>query len=159
MQNQRSVEVAVGFFIVLGVLGLLFMALQSANLSSFSFGAKSYEVTASFDNVGNLKPRAAVRSAGVVVGRVKSVAFDKDNFTAIVTMDIDSRYPFPADTSAQILTSGLIGEQYVGLEAGADEKNLANGSRIRRTQSAVVLEKLISQFLYSKAGESAKASN
>lgn len=156
MNNQRGVEVAVGFFIVLGAIGLLFMALQSANLSSFSFGAKSYEVTASFDNVGNLKPRAAVRSAGVVVGRVKSVTFDKDNFTAVVTMDIDARYPFPADTSAQILTSGLIGEQYVGLEAGADDNNLVDGARIRRTQSAVVLEQLISKFLYSKAGDAGK---
>ena len=141
MQKTRSLEILVGFFIVLGFLAALFMSLQAANLGSFSFGHKTYMV----------KPRAAVKSAGVVVGRVKSIVFDPEIFQARVTMEMDAAYPFPADTSAKILTSGLLGEQYVGLEAGADMENLQDGSRISRTQSAVVLETLISQFLYSTA--------
>ena len=151
MQKTRSLEILVGFFIVLGFLAALFMSLQAANLGSFSFGHKTYMVTAEFDNIGVLKPRAAVKSAGVVVGRVKSIVFDPEIFQARVTMEMDAAYPFPADTSAKILTSGLLGEQYVGLEAGADMENLQDGSRISRTQSAVVLETLISQFLYSTA--------
>ncbi|BBF22435.1 outer membrane lipid asymmetry maintenance protein MlaD [Sutterella megalosphaeroides] len=151
MQNNRSLEFFVGLFIVIGFAALLFMALQSANLGSYSWGHKTYSVTADFENIGGLKPRAAVKSAGVVVGRVKSIEFDPQTFQARVTMDMDAAYPFPADTSAKILTAGLLGEQYVGLEAGADEANLEDGGRIRRTQSAVVLENLISQFLYSQA--------
>ncbi|WP_295478654.1 outer membrane lipid asymmetry maintenance protein MlaD [uncultured Sutterella sp.] len=156
MQNNRSLEIMVGLFLVLGFLAALFMALQAANLGSFSFGNKTYAVTADFDNIGGLKPRAAVKSAGVVVGRVRSVAFDPQTFQARVTMDMDARYPFPDDSSAKILTAGLLGEQYVGIEAGADEENLKEGSRIKRTQSAVVLENLISQFLYSKAEDGGK---
>ncbi|MDO5531277.1 outer membrane lipid asymmetry maintenance protein MlaD [Sutterella sp.] len=156
MQNNRSLEIAVGLFLVLGFCAALFMALQSANLGSFSFGHSTYAVTADFDNIGGLKPRAAVKSAGVVVGRVRSVVFDPQTFQARVTMDMDARYPFPEDSSAKILTSGLLGEQYVGIEAGADDANLAEGSRISRTQSAVVLENLISQFLYSKAEDGGK---
>lgn len=156
MQNNRSLEIMVGLFLVLGFLAALFMALQAANLGSFSFGNKTYAVTADFDNIGGLKPRAAVKSAGVVVGRVRSVAFDPQTFQARVTMDMDARYPFPDDSSAKILTAGLLGEQYVGIEAGADEENLKEGSRIKRTQSAVVLENLISQFFYSKAEDGGK---
>lgn len=156
MQNNRSLEIMVGLFLVLGFLAALFMALQAANLGSFSFSNKTYAVTADFDNIGGLKPRAAVKSAGVVVGRVRSVAFDPQTFQARVTMDMDARYPFPDDSSAKILTAGLLGEQYVGIEAGADEENLKEGSRIKRTQSAVVLENLISQFLYSKAEDGGK---
>lgn len=156
MQNNRSLEIMVGLFLVLGFLAALFMALQAANLGSFSFGNKTYAVTADFDNIGGLKPRAAVKSAGVVVGRVRSVAFDPQTFQARVTMDMAARYPFPDDSSAKILTAGLLGEQYVGIEAGADEENLKEGSRIKRTQSAVVLENLISQFLYSKAEDGGK---
>ena len=144
MQKNRSLEIMVGFFIVLGFAAALFMALQAANLGSFSFGHKTYAVTADFDNIGGLKARAAVKSAGVVVGRVRSVVFDPETFQARVTMDMDAQYPFPDDSSAKILTSGLLGEQYVGIEAGADDKNLEEGSVIRRTQSAVVLENLIS---------------
>ena len=140
MQKTRSLEIMVGFFIVLGFAAALFMALQAANLGSFSFGHKTYAVTADFDNIGGLKARAAVKSAGVVVGRVRSVVFDPETFQARVTMDMDAKYPFPDDSSAKILTSGLLGEQYVGIEAGADDKNLEEGSVIRRTQSAVVLE-------------------
>ncbi|KAB7662851.1 outer membrane lipid asymmetry maintenance protein MlaD [Sutterella seckii] len=156
MQKNRSLEIMVGFFIVLGFAAALFMALQAANLGSFSFGHKTYAVTADFDNIGGLKARAAVKSAGVVVGRVRSVVFDPETFQARVTMDMDAQYPFPDDSSAKILTSGLLGEQYVGIEAGADDKNLEEGSVIRRTQSAVVLENLISQFLYSKAEDGGK---
>lgn len=156
MQKTRSLEIMVGFFIVLGFAAALFMALQAANLGSFSFGHKTYAVTADFDNIGGLKARAAVKSAGVVVGRVRSVVFDPETFLARVTMDMDAKYPFPDDSSAKILTSGLLGEQYVGIEAGADDKNLEEGSVIRRTQSAVVLENLISQFLYSKAEDGGK---
>ena len=156
MQKNRSLEIMVGFFIVLGFAAALFMALQAANLGSFSFGHKTYAVTADFDNIGGLKARAAVKSAGVVVGRVRSVVFDPETFQARVTMDMDAQYPLPDDSSAKILTSGLLGEQYVGIEAGADDKNLEEGSVIRRTQSAVVLENLISQFLYSKAEDGGK---
>lgn len=156
MQNNRKLEFFVGLFLLLGFAAALFMALQSANLGSFSFGHKTYVISADFDNIGGLKPRSAVKSAGVVVGRVQSVVFDPETFQARVTMEMDAKYPFPTDSSAKILTSGLLGEQYVGIEPGADEANLENGSTIRRTQSAVVLESLISQFLYSKAEGGAK---
>ena len=156
MQNNRKLEFFVGLFLLLGFAAALFMALQSANLGSFSFGHKTYVISADFDNIGGLKPRSAVKSAGVVVGRVQSVVFDPEPFQARVTMEMDAKYPFPTDSSAKILTSGLLGEQYVGIEPGADEANLENGSTIRRTQSAVVLESLISQFLYSKAEDGAK---
>ena len=155
MQNNRKLEFFVGLFLLLGFAAALFMALQSANLGSFSFGHKTYVISADFDNIGGLKPRSAVKSAGVVVGRVQSVVFDPETFQARVTMEMDAKYPFPTDSSAKILTSGLLGEQYVGIEPGADEANLENGSTIRRTQSAVVLESLISQFLYSKAEDGA----
>lgn len=151
MQKKRTLEFFVGLFILLGFLALLFMSLQAANLGSFSFGHKTYAVTADFENIGGLKARAAVKSAGVVVGRVGSVAFDPETFQAHVTLEMDAKYPFPADSSLKILTSGLLGEQYIGIEAGADEANLENGSHISRTQSALVLEQLISQFLYGKA--------
>lgn len=156
MQNNRKLEFFVGLFLLLGFAAALFMALQSANLGSFSFGHKTYVISADFDNIGGLKPRSAVKSAGVVVGRVQSVVFNPETFQARVTMEMDAKYPFPTDSSAKILTSGLLGEQYVGIEPGADEANLENGSTIRRTQSAVVLESLISQFLYSKAEDGAK---
>ena len=117
----------------------------------------SYQLIANFDNIGGLKPRAPVKSAGVVVGRVSSIGFDNEKFTAKVTINVDNHYKFPKDTSASILTSGLLGEQYIGLEGGGDTANLANGDRIKQTQSAVVLEKMISQFLYSKAAEGGDA--
>lgn len=154
MDKNRSLEFYVGIFVVLGFAAMLFMALQAANLGSFTFGHKSYTVTAAFDNIGGLKPRAAVKSAGVVVGRVQTVVFDPETFQARVTMAIDAAYPFPTDSSAKILTAGLLGEQYVGIEPGADEENLKTGSEIRRTQSAVVLETLISQFMYNTAEKS-----
>ncbi len=151
MQRSRN-DVWVGLFVLIGGAAILFLALQSANLLNLSFQS-TYRVTAKFDNIGGLKPKAAVKSAGVVVGRVESITFDDKSFQALVTMALENRYAFPKDSSLKILTSGLLGEQYLGVEAGADERNLAAGDTISSTQSAVVLENLISQFLYSKAAD------
>ena len=151
MQRSNK-DVWVGLFVLLGGAALLFLALQSANLLSLNFD-RGYPVTAKFDNIGGLKPKAAVKSSGVVVGRVDSIGFDDKTFQARVTLSMDKRYAFPKDSSLKILTSGLLGEQYIGIEAGADEKMLAAGDSMGSTQSAVVLESLISQFLYSKASE------
>jgi phospholipid/cholesterol/gamma-HCH transport system substrate-binding protein len=140
-------------FVLIGAAAVLFLALQAANLLNLNFQS-TYRVVAKFDNVGGLKPKAAVRSAGVVVGRIESIAFDDKAFQARVTMSLEARYNFPKDSSLKILTAGLLGEQYVGIEPGADEKTLANGDTISSTQSAVVLENLIGQFLYSKAADS-----
>jgi len=150
---QRSKnDLWVGIFVLIGAAAILFLALQSANLLSLNFQS-TYRVDAKFDNVGGLKPKAAVRSAGVVVGRVEAITFDDKSFQARVTMALESRYLFPKDSSLKILTSGLLGEQYLGVEAGADSKPLAAGDTISSTQSAVVLENLISQFLFSKAAD------
>lgn len=151
MQRSKN-DVWVGLFVLLGGVALLFLALQSANLLSMRWD-KGYTVTAKFDNIGGLKPKAAVKSSGVVVGRVESISFDDKSFQAKVTLSMDTRYTFPKDSSLKILTSGLLGEQYVGIEAGAEAANLAAGDSISTTQSAVVLENLISQFLYSKAAD------
>ncbi|WP_296448146.1 outer membrane lipid asymmetry maintenance protein MlaD [Rhodoferax sp. UBA5149] len=151
MQRSKN-DVWVGLFVLIGAVAILFLALQSANLLSLSF-QQSYAVNAKFDNVGGLKPKAAVRSAGVVVGRVEKIVFDDKSFQARVTLAMESRYGFPKDSSLKILTSGLLGEQYLGLEPGADEKTLVAGDTISSTQSAIVLESLISQFMYSKAAE------
>ena len=153
MQRSRN-DVWVGLLVLLGGVALLFLALKSANLLSLSFQS-TYELSARFDNIGGLKPQAAVKSAGVVVGRVKSIGFDDQSFQAVVQMSIEDRYQFPKDSSLKILTSGLLGEQYIGIEAGSDDKNLAAGDRVQQTQSAVVLENLISQFMYNKAAEPA----
>ena len=152
MQNNTKVNFFVGLFVLFAAVGLLFLALQASNLTSFTSG-KTYEVTAYFDNIGGLKVRAPVRSAGVTVGRVKSISYDNNKFEAKLVLGIESKYQFPKDTSAKILTSGLIGEQYIGLQPGSEEENLKNGSQILYTQSAVVLENLISQFLFNKAEE------
>ncbi len=154
--KRLALDFWVGLFVLLGALALVFLALQAGNLASFST-AKQYRVLAEFDNIGGLKPRAPVKSAGVVVGRVASITLDTQTFRAVVALDLDESYPFPQDTSAKILTSGLLGEQYIGLEAGLEDTNLSNGQKIARTQSAVVLENLISQFLYSKASTPADA--
>ncbi|SDP63922.1 phospholipid/cholesterol/gamma-HCH transport system substrate-binding protein [Ralstonia sp. 25mfcol4.1] len=150
--KKNSLDYWVGLFVVVGFAALLFLALKAGNMSSLSF-QDTYAVTAQFDNIGGLKPRAPVKSAGVVVGRVASINFDDKQYQATVTMNLDKRYEFPRDTSAKILTSGLLGEQYIGLEAGGDDKMLAQGSKITMTQSAVVLENLIGQFLYNKAAD------
>jgi phospholipid/cholesterol/gamma-HCH transport system substrate-binding protein len=150
--EKRQIETLVGSFILLGAVAIVFLSLKAANLASFTFES-AYPLIARFDNVGGLKIRAPVKSAGVTVGRIKSILFDDKNYQGVVTMQIDNRYRFPADTSAKILTSGLLGDQYVGLDPGADEKNLEPGQTIKLTQSAVVLENLIGQMLYSKAAE------
>ncbi|SDH85113.1 phospholipid/cholesterol/gamma-HCH transport system substrate-binding protein [Propionivibrio dicarboxylicus] len=142
----------VGFFVLIGFAALLFLALRVGNVSSANF-AETYQLTAKFDNIGGLKVRGPVKSAGVVVGRVTEIGFDSQSYEAVVTMTIDSRYRFPKDTFASILTAGLLGEQYIGLDAGGDEKMLKSGDTVAKTQSAVVLEKLISQFMFSKASE------
>ncbi len=155
MERSKS-DIWVGLFVLIGAAAILFLALQSANLLALSFQS-SYKVAAKFDNIGGLKRQAAVKSAGVVVGRVESISFDDKSFQARVMLDLESRYTFPKDSSLKILTSGLLGEQYIGIEAGAEEKVLAAGDTITTTQSAVVLENLISQFLYSKAADGGKS--
>jgi phospholipid/cholesterol/gamma-HCH transport system substrate-binding protein len=152
MQRSKN-DVWVGLFVLVGLAAILFLALKSANLLQFSW-AKDYTVTAKFDNIGGLKQGAAVKSAGVVVGRVESIQFDDESYQAKVSLALQNKYAFPKDSSLKILTSGLLGEQYVGILAGADEKNLVAGDNIGSTQSAVVLENLISQFLYNKAEDS-----
>jgi phospholipid/cholesterol/gamma-HCH transport system substrate-binding protein len=151
MERTKN-DVWVGLFVLIGAAALVFLALQAANLLTLSFTA-TYRVSARFDNIGGLKPKAAVKSAGVVVGRIEGIAFDDKTFQARVDMAMDKRYQFPKDSSLKILTSGLLGEQYVGIEAGADDKVLAAGDTITTTQSAVVLENLIGQFLYNKAAD------
>ena len=150
-------DIWVGLFVMLGLAALLFLALQSANLLTTSF-QPTYRITANFDNIGGLKPKAAVKSAGVVVGRVAGIGFDDERFQARIALDMDARFHFPKDSSLKILTSGLLGDQYIGIEAGADEANLAEGDTITSTQSAVVLENLIGQFLYNKAEEGGSSS-
>ncbi len=150
--HRKSIDVWVGLFVLLGAVALLFLALKAGNMSTISF-SKTYAVSAKFDNIGGLKPQAPVKSAGVVVGRVGSITFDDKTFQALVRLDLDPAFKFPKDSSLKILTSGLLGEQYVGIEAGGDNNNLVQGDRINRTQSATVLEDLINQFIYSKAAE------
>ncbi len=152
MQRSKS-DVWVGLLVVLGAIAFLFLALQSANLLSLNWHT-TYNLSARFDNIGGLKRQAAVKSAGVVVGRVKDINFDDSHFQASVSLAMDSRFQFPKDSSLKILTSGLLGEQYIGIEAGSDAKNLEAGDTVASTQSAIVLENLISQFLYNKAADS-----
>lgn len=147
MSRERS-DFLVGLFLLIGIIALAFLALRAGNLSSFSF-APTYTVEATFDNLGGLKVRAPVKSSGVVVGRVSNIGFDNKEFRAVVSLDLDEKYEFPEDTSASILTSGLLGEQYIGLTPGGSDTNLANHDTITYTQSAVILEELISKFLYS----------
>ena len=155
MQRSNN-DLWVGLFILIGGAAILFLALKSANLLSLNFDT-SYKVTAKFDNIGGLKPRAAVKSAGVVVGRIENISFDDKLYQASVNLAMESRYVFPKDSSLKILTSGLLGEQYIGIEAGSSDKTMASGDVIKQTQSAVVLENLISQFLFSKAADTSSA--
>ncbi len=149
----KSIEVSVGIFVGIGMAALFMLAMQASNLSSISSDG-SYQITARFDNIGGLKVRSAVKVSGVKVGQVAEIDYDTETFEAVVTMQIDEKYDrFPRDTIASIFTSGLLGEQYIGLEPGGDENLLANQSEIRHTQSAIVLEQIISQFLFSKAQE------
>lgn len=151
MERSKN-DVWVGLFVLIGGAAILFLALQAANLLSLSFQS-TYRVEARFDDVGGLKPKSAVRSGGVVIGRVEAITFNDKTFQASVLMALESRYKFPKDSSLKILTSGLLGDQYIGIEAGAEEKNLADGDVVTSTQSAVVLENLIGKFLYNKAAE------
>ena len=153
---KRNIEILVGLFVLLGLLALVFVALKAANLTSFSSGA-TYDLSARFDNIGGLKARAPVRSAGVVVGRVTGITLDAKSYQGVVTLDIDRRFQFPKDSAAKILTAGLLGDQYVGIEPGGDDKNLQPGDTIAQTQSSVVLENLIGQFLTGKTAETGTA--
>lgn len=150
--SRTTLDLWVGFFVALGFAALVFLAVKVGSYSDLS-GNPTYAVEAAFDNIGGLKARAPVKSAGVVVGRVGGIRFDSRSYRAIVRLDLDGHYEFPTDTSAAILTSGLLGEQYIGLDPGADSENLKNGDTLQITQSAVVLEKLIGQFLFNKAAE------
>ncbi len=151
--ERTTIDLWVGIFVALGVAALLGLAMKVGNLTTNSIG-ETYLVSANFGNIGGLKPRAPVKSAGVVVGRVADITFDSATFEAVVNLSIDKRYNFPKDTFANIFTAGLLGEQYVDLDVGSDEVALKNGDKIMQTQDAVVLEKMISQFLYNKASES-----
>lgn len=150
--NRSAIDLWVGIFVAIGIAALLFLSLKVGNLGGGSLH-QPYVLTAKFDNIGGLKVRGPVKSAGVVVGRVTEIGFDPQTYEAIVSMNIDSRYVFPKDTYASILTAGLLGEQYIGLDAGSSDTMLSAGGKVMRTQSAVVLEKLISQFLFNKAAE------
>ena len=152
MMTRKELDLWVGIFAVIGIGAMLFLSLKVANLASFST-ADTYQIQAKFENIGSLKVRAPVKSAGVVVGRVSEIHFDNESFEAVVTLNIDGRFKFPKDSSAKIMTAGLLGEQYIGLSPGGDSANLKSGDTLKLTQSAVVLENLIGQFLYNKAAE------
>jgi phospholipid/cholesterol/gamma-HCH transport system substrate-binding protein len=158
--DRKTIDLWVGIFLLIGFLALLFLALKVGNLGGQRNG-ETYNVEARFENIGGLKLGAPVKSAGVLVGRVTDIRLDKDTFRAVAKLSMDKRFPFPKDSSASILTSGLLGEVYIGLDAGGDDKTLAEGDRISLTQSAVVLERLIGQFLFNRAadGPETKASD
>ena len=148
--ERSTLDLWVGVFVVAGIAALVVLALKVGNLSTYN-GGESYQLEAYFSNIGGLKPQASIKSAGVLVGRVTAISLDTERYEAKVTMSIDQRYQFPVDTFANILTSGLLGEQYLGLVPGGDEQLLKAGDVVKQTQSAVVLEDLIGKFLYSKA--------
>tara|TARA_B100000035_G_scaffold24868_2_gene19552 strand:+ start:42334 stop:42795 length:462 start_codon:yes stop_codon:yes gene_type:complete len=150
--ERAKLDIWVGIFVIMGIAAMFGLATKVGNLTSNSI-KETYQVFANFENIGGLKPRAAVKAAGVVVGRVDSIVFDTEAYHAVVKIKLDTRYIFPKDTFANIYTAGLLGEQYIGLEAGGDLENLEDGDLITQTQDAVVLEKLISQFLYKEASE------
>ena len=155
--GKKGIETLVGLFVLLGMLGLVFLAMKAANLGNVG-SSDTYAIQARFDNIGGLKPRAPVRTAGVVVGRVKSIALDAKTYQGVVVLEIERGYAFPKDTAAKILTAGLLGDQYIGLEPGGDDKNIAPGETLAQTQSAVVLENLIGQFLTGKAADAGSGS-
>jgi phospholipid/cholesterol/gamma-HCH transport system substrate-binding protein len=156
--GKKKIEILVGGFMLLGMAGLLFLALKAANLGSFG-NENTYMLQARFDNIGGLKARAPVRSAGVTVGRVTGISFDPKTFQGVVTLAVDTRYQFPKDSAAKILTAGLLGDQYIGLEPGGDDKNIAPGESVAQTQSAVVLENLIGSFLTGRAADAGTAAS
>lgn len=142
----------VGLFVITGIIALMILSLKVGNLNVYN-PSQSYVIRGNFENIGGLKVRAPVKSAGVVVGRVMDIQFSTQTYDAVVTMNMDSRFQFPKDTFASILTSGLLGEQYIGLAAGGDEAMLKDGDKIMKTNSAMVLEELIGRFLFNKAAE------
>jgi phospholipid/cholesterol/gamma-HCH transport system substrate-binding protein len=154
--ERTTLDLWVGMFVVAGVAALVVLALKVGNLSTYNV-SETYQLQAHFSNIGGLKPQASIKSAGVLVGRVTGITLDTERYEAKVLMSIDKRYQFPKDTFANILTSGLLGEQYIGLVPGGDEKMLANGDEMKKTQSAVVLEDLIGKFIYNKAESSEPA--
>ena len=152
--ERTTLDLWVGMFVVAGIAALVMLAMKVGNLSTYNL-SDTYELHAYFDNIGGLKPKASIKSAGVLVGRVKEITLDTENYEANVVMSLDKRYQFPKDTFAKILTSGLLGEQYIGLSPGGDSQMLHNGDEIKMTQSAVVLEDLIGKFIFNKATEPA----
>jgi phospholipid/cholesterol/gamma-HCH transport system substrate-binding protein len=159
MKQSKTVEIAVGVFVAAGIAALFMLAMKVSNLSTSSSG-ESYTITAAFDNIGGLKVRSPVTVSGVRVGRVDNISYDFDTYEAVVQLRIGNEYnKFPEDTTASIFTAGLLGEQYVALEPGGSEDNIMPGDRIQLTQSALVLEQMIGQFLYNTAaGEASTAS-
>ena len=156
--DRTTLDLWVGVFVAAGVAALIGLAMKVGNLTSSQIG-ETYAVTAAFENIGGLKVRAPIKSAGVVVGRVDGIHFDDKTYEAVVTLTIGKNYQFPKDTFANIYTAGLLGEQYIGLDPGGDEAMLAEGDKISHTQDAGVLEKLISQFMFSKASETSEKTN
>ncbi|QOJ23486.1 MAG: outer membrane lipid asymmetry maintenance protein MlaD [Gammaproteobacteria bacterium] len=150
--QRTTMDLWVGLFVVMGIVALMILSLKVGNLNVYN-PSQSYVISGNFENIGGLKVRAPVKSAGVVVGRVTDIQFSTQTYDAVVTMNMDSRYLFPKDTFASILTSGLLGEQYIGLAAGGDEVMLKDGDKIMKTNSAMVLEELIGRFLFNKAAE------
>ena len=153
--ERTTLDLWVGIFVVAGIAALVMLAMKVGNLGTYNM-SETYQVHAYFSNIGGLKPKASIKSAGVLVGRVTDIKLDMQRYEADVVMNLDKRYQFPKDTFADILTSGLLGEQYIGLVAGGDSEMLHNGEQIKKTQSAVVLEDLIGKFIYNKAEESVK---
>ena len=153
--ERTTVDLWVGMFVVAGIAALVMLAMKVGNLGTYNV-SETYQVHAYFSNIGGLKPKASIKSAGVLVGRVTDITLDTERYEAKVVMDLDKRYQFPKDTFANIMTSGLLGEQYIGLLPGGDEQMLKNGEQLKKTQSAMVLEEMIGKFLYSKADEPVK---
>lgn len=153
--ERTTLDLWVGIFMVAGIAALVMLAMKVGNLGTYNV-SETYQVHAYFTNIGGLKPKASIKSAGVLVGRVTNITLDTERYEADVVMNIDKRYQFPKDTFANILTSGLLGEQYIGLMPGGDSEMLKNGELLKKTQSAMVLEDLIGKFMYSKAAEPAK---
>lgn len=153
--ERTTMDLWVGIFVVAGIAALVMLAMKVGNLSTYNV-SDTYQVQAYFTNIGGLKPKASVKSAGVLVGRVTGITLDTERYEALVVMSLDQRYQFPRDTFANILTSGLLGEQYIGLMPGGDNEMIKNGGIIKKTQSAAVLEELIGKFIYNKAEEPVK---
>jgi phospholipid/cholesterol/gamma-HCH transport system substrate-binding protein len=150
--QRTTMDLWVGLFVVTGIVALMILSLKVGNLNVYN-PSQSYTIIGNFENIGGLKVRAPVKSAGVVVGRVTDIQFSTETYDAVVTLSMDSRFSFPKDTFASILTSGLLGEQYIGLAAGGDEAKLQHGDKLMKTNSAMVLEELIGRFLFNKASE------